>query len=246
MLLLPALAVTTARLETPPSSVKQLPVTLLGVATTRPLGNGSVKARLDRVVVLFGLLMLKVSEVVPLTGMLAAPKAFARVGGATTVSVAEAVLPVPPFVDVTALVVFRNCPAVVAVTATLKVQLALAAMVAPDREIVLLPLVERGVPPQTVLVPLATVRPAGKTSVKPMPISATVLAAGLVMVKLKEVELFVTIIDGMNTLEITGGAVPLTTVMDAIAALPVIPMEEPAPSSKVAVMLLVVLILLPS
>jgi hypothetical protein len=79
-----------------------------------------------------------------------------------------------------------------------------------------------------------------------MPISATVLAAGLVMVKLKEVELFVTIIDGMNTLEITGGAVPLTTVMDAIAALPVIPMEEPAPSSKVAVMLLVVLILLPS
>jgi hypothetical protein len=67
-----------------------------------------------------------------------------------------------------------------------------------------------------------------------------------VMVKLNEVELFVTIIEGMNALEITGGAVPLTIMMEAVAALPVIPMEEPEPSSKVPVMLLVVLTLLPS
>ncbi len=78
MLELPGFAVTM-----PPSS-RQVPPTLLGLATTRPLGKLSVMLAFTRVVEEFGLVMVKVSEVVPLIGINAAPKAFAAVGGVTT------------------------------------------------------------------------------------------------------------------------------------------------------------------
>jgi len=42
----------------------------------------------------FGLVMLKVREVEPFNGMLAAPNAFVIVGGVATVRLAVAVLPV--------------------------------------------------------------------------------------------------------------------------------------------------------
>ena len=61
---------------------------------------------------------MNVSVVVPFTTMLAAPNALAIVGGATTVRLAEAVPPVPPSVEVTALVVLFLAPAVVPVTLT--------------------------------------------------------------------------------------------------------------------------------
>jgi hypothetical protein len=44
---------------------------------------------------------VKVTDVVPFSGMLAAPKAFEIVGGATTVMEAFDVLPFPAFVEVT-------------------------------------------------------------------------------------------------------------------------------------------------
>jgi hypothetical protein len=50
--------------------------------------------------------MLKVSEVAPFNGILAAPNAFAIVGGEATVRFAVAVFPVPPFVELTAPEVF--------------------------------------------------------------------------------------------------------------------------------------------
>lgn len=58
----------------------QLPVRPLGLATTRPLGSVSLSEIFTNGVELLGLAMLKVNEVVPLTGMLAAPKALFTVG----------------------------------------------------------------------------------------------------------------------------------------------------------------------
>ena len=46
-------------------------------------------------------MMVKVSDVVPPMVICAAPKAFVIVGGLATVRFADAVLPVPPLVEVT-------------------------------------------------------------------------------------------------------------------------------------------------
>src|SRR5262249_21249531 len=74
-----------------------------GVATTRPAGRLSVNANPVRPMLLFGLVMLMVSDVVPFSGILAAPNCLVTVCGATTVSVAVLlVAPVPPFVELTA------------------------------------------------------------------------------------------------------------------------------------------------
>ena len=88
----------------------------LGVATTRPAGRLSVKAIPFSVTPVFGLLMVKVSDVVPFSGMLAAPNALVIDGGEATVKLAEAVLPVPPLVELTAPVVLVYCPEAVPVT----------------------------------------------------------------------------------------------------------------------------------
>jgi hypothetical protein len=78
----------------------------LGVATTRPAGRLSVNATPVSARLVFGFVMLKVSDVVPFSGMLAAPKALVIEGGVATLRLAVAVLPVPPLVEVTAPVVF--------------------------------------------------------------------------------------------------------------------------------------------
>ena len=78
------------------------------LATTRPAGNVSVNAIPVSARLVFGLVMLKVSEVVPPVGTDAAPKALVMDGGVATVRLAVAVLPVPPLVEVTAPVVFVN------------------------------------------------------------------------------------------------------------------------------------------
>jgi hypothetical protein len=60
-----------------------------------PEGKVSVKPTpVSVVVLLFAIVKLKLVE--PLSGMLAAPKAFVIVGGETTVIDAVDVLPVPP------------------------------------------------------------------------------------------------------------------------------------------------------
>jgi len=73
----------------------------LGVATTNPAGRLSVKAIPVSARLVLGFWMVNVSDVVPFSGMLAAPNAFVIVGGVATVRLAEAVLPVPPLVEVT-------------------------------------------------------------------------------------------------------------------------------------------------
>src|SRR5579859_3780676 len=95
-----------------------------GVATTSPMGSVSVKATPASATVLAaGLVMVKVSVVVPFNGIDAAPKALAIEGGATTARTAVLlVAPVPPSVEVIAPVVLLLLFAFDDATTTEKVQ----------------------------------------------------------------------------------------------------------------------------
>jgi len=200
----------------------QLPVSPFGVETTRPAGNESVTLTPVSAMNALGLLMVKLSEVDPFCGMFVAPKDLAIVGTATTETVAEPVLPVPPSTEVTALVVLLFTPAVVPVTFTLKVHEPLAAIVAPVRLMLPDPAVAMIVPPpQLPVSPLGveTTSPAGKASVKPTPVSA-VDAFELLTVKLSEVDPLTGMVAAPNDFAMAGGP---TTVTLAAAALPVPP-----------------------
>ena len=105
-----------------------------------------------------------------------------KLSGAATARVEVAMLPVPPFVDVTLPVVLEKLPAAAPVTVTLNWHWPLAAIVAPLRAMPVGAVVVT-VPPQAVVVPSATVKPVGNASVKATPVSAAVFAAGFVMVK---------------------------------------------------------------
>ena len=106
----------------------------LGVATTNPAGRLSVKAIPVSARVVLGFWMVNVNDVVPFNGMLAAPKALVMVGGVATVKLAEAVLPVPPLVELTAPLVLVYWPDAVPVTFTTRVQFVLTAMLPPVRK----------------------------------------------------------------------------------------------------------------
>ena len=127
----------------------QLLVSPFGVATANPAGNVSLKAMPVSPSDVFGLLSVKVNEVLAPTKMLDAPKALVIVGGVATVKLAVAVLPVPPFVEVTFPVVLVNCPAAAPVTVTLNWHWLFAAIVAPVKAIPVGAVVV-SVPPQTV------------------------------------------------------------------------------------------------
>jgi len=84
----------------------QLPLRLLGLATTKPDGKVSVAETLFKVNAEFGFANVKVRDVVPFSGMLAALNAFAIVGltgtGLTVTTVAaDGALVHPLVVDVT-------------------------------------------------------------------------------------------------------------------------------------------------
>jgi hypothetical protein len=151
----------------------QLFVNPLGVATTSPVGSVSANATpASATAFAAGFVIVNVKEVVPFRGIFPAPKALAIEGGASTETLAEAVPPVPPSVDVTALVVLFFAPAVVPVTFKWKLQLLAAGRVPPDRLIALLPAVAVIVPvPQLPTNPLGVemISPAGSVSANPIP-----------------------------------------------------------------------------
>jgi hypothetical protein len=101
--------------------------------TTSPDGRVSVNPAALTVVPGFGLWIEKRSELVPPSTVDDGEKDLEMVGGATTVTVAEAVLPVPPSWEVTALVVLFWAPRAVPVTFTENVQTVADATDAPDR-----------------------------------------------------------------------------------------------------------------
>jgi len=90
----------------------QEPVRPFGVEITKPAGRVSLKATPVSATVALGFVMVKLSDVEPFSGMLAAPNAFAIVGGATTVIDALEVFPVPAAVSATVTLLFFT-PAVV-------------------------------------------------------------------------------------------------------------------------------------
>src|SRR6267154_4923754 len=138
---------------------------------------------------------------------------------APTCRLAVAVLPVSPFVELTLPVMLVNIPGCVPVTVTLGVHWPPAAIVAPESEIVLPPVVAK-VPPHAVPVPLTTVKPAGSVSVKATPVKASVFAVGLVTVNPRDVVPLMLMSEGVNALAIDGGA---TTNKLALPVLPVPP-----------------------
>ena len=188
----------------------QEPLRPFGVATIKPAGRLSVNdIPVSGVLFTGGLVMVKLREVEPFSGTVAPPNALVIVGGEATAMVAEAVLPVPPFVEVTVPVVLFCVPELMAVTLTENVHELLARIDAPVRLMeleaataVIVP------PPQEPLSPfgVATTKPAGKTSVKATPVRVAVFAAGFVTVKLRDVDAFTARLAAPNAFAITGGA----------------------------------------
>ena len=134
-------------------------------------------------------------------------------------TLAVAVPPVPPSVEVTFPVVLVCSPAAVPVTFTANVQDELAARLAPERLMTFVACVAVIVPPPQLPVRpfgVETTKPAGSVSEKPTPVSVVVVLLFWI-VKVSEVEPFSGIEAAPNALMITGGAV---TVIDALEVLP--------------------------
>jgi hypothetical protein len=197
---------------------------LFGVDTTNPVGKVSVNATPVRPMV-FGLLMVNVKLVLAFSGIEAAPNALLMVGGLATVRLAEAVLPLPPLAEVTAPVVLFFTPEVVPVTFTVTLHELLTATVPPLKLTLPLAAVAVAVPPQVLVSPfgVATTIPLGRLSVKAMPVSATVFAAGLVMVSVKLVVPFTAIEAAPNALLMLGAVtIDSACCADAVPAAAVI------------------------
>src|SRR5215468_5718030 len=205
----------------------QLLVKPFGVATTSPVGSVSLNATpVSATVFAAGFVIVKVNVLVPFNGIELGLKALAIDGGATTVSVSLAVFPVPPLVEDTAPEVFVNAPAAVPVTFTTTVQELLTAMLPPVRLMLVPPAAAEAEPPQLFVKPfgVATTNPVGSVSLNATPASATVLAAGFVMVKVSVLVPFNGIELGLKALAIDGGA---TTVRVAVLlVVPVPPSVE--------------------
>lgn len=145
----------------------------LGVATTRPAGRVSVKAK--PVCDPKPMPMVKLRLVEPFRAMAAAPKDLKMLGeGDPTIRVAVAVLPMPPSVEETLPVMLTLVPPVVPVTLSEILQPKIptkggnSVVAPPVREMDAEPGVAVSVPPQLLLKEfgLATTNPAGRLSVK--------------------------------------------------------------------------------
>ena len=158
------------------------------------------------------------------SGIVAGAKALAIVGGVVTVKVAVLeVVPVPPFVELTAPVVLAYEPAVAEVTFTEIAQVAPGAALVPlVRPMEVLPAAPPViVPPQVLVTPgvPATTRPDGKASLTARPVRATVLAAGFVIVRVRtELALIATLV-GAKAFVIVGG-ISTAKVAEAVPPVP--------------------------
>lgn len=168
----------------------------------------------------FGLVIVKLRLVVPLSGICEAPNDLEIVGGASTFIVAVLLaVPVPPFVELTAPVVLFLAPAVVPVTVTVITQLLLEAMDPPVNAMVPGAVVVRVPPPQVVEVPLGTVRPDGNVSVNATPLSVVVVF-GLVIVKVRTLVPFNGMVAASNDFEIAGAPITVSVAVLLVDPVP--------------------------
>lgn len=137
-----------------------------------------------------GFVIVNVRLVVVFTAIRPIPNDLLITGGTRTVTLADAVPPAPPSVELTAFVVVVCSPAAEAVTFRLNEQLLLAAMLPPASVTLLDPAVAVMMPaPQDPAGPLATVSPDESVPAKATPLNATGL--GFVMAKIKLVVPFI-------------------------------------------------------
>lgn len=216
----PAVAVAVAPL--------QVVFRLLGVATTSPAGRLSVNAIPFNVEFTLLLLMEKVRLVVPLRGMVAAPKALLIDGGLMTVRLADDVFPLPASVE-SIVTLFEYTLSVALCTFTLIVHVPTA-----RAELLKLMLpalaVAVTVPPQllTTLGVVATTNPEGNESVK-LELMATTLP--FVIENVTALAVLVATVVGLKLLTMEGGCsttmsavtVKLSTVASACPCPPVPP-----------------------
>ena len=98
-------------MDVEPATAVTVPPQLLlrpfGEATTKPAGRLSVNAIPVSDTLAFGLPSVKFNTVEPFCTTVPGAKALLIVGGAATLKVADAELPVPPFVELTALVLLK-------------------------------------------------------------------------------------------------------------------------------------------
>jgi hypothetical protein len=166
-----------------------------GVATISPVGNVSVNATpLSANALPPGFVIVNVSDVFVPSGILAAPNALLIVGGIATLTFAVLlVVPVPPWVEeIVPVVLGRLMPVDPPLTSTVSVQDEFTPSVAAARLIVVVPAGAVGVPLQVppIFGIAAIVRPPVRVSEKPMPVCATVFAAGFVIVNVTVVLAF--------------------------------------------------------
>src|SRR5882757_9146390 len=158
--------------KVPPQTVAE------ALATVSPAGNVSVKATpVSGSTFAAGFVTVKVNDVVAFSAIVFGLNAFAIDGGASTLTLAETVPPVPPCVDVTFPVVLFCVLATMPATFTANVHDALAASDAPDKLITFAACVAVIVPPPQLPVSpfgVETTSPAGRVSLKPTPVSAVV------------------------------------------------------------------------
>jgi hypothetical protein len=216
----------------PPAGAVRLPphelVAPLGLATSSPAGNASVKATPVSAVPGLELAIVKVSDVVPPIGISEEAKLLVIEGGDTmsTESVALALPPVPPLVEVIDELVLTFVPAVVPVTLSEIVQDAEAATVPPDRFTFPPPAAAVTLPPHELVTPLGlpTTSPAGKASVNATPVSA-VEELGLVIVKVSN-DVPPAEIDAGAKLLANPGGLTVVTSSEALALFPLPPFVE--------------------
>jgi len=134
--------------------------------------------------------------------------------------VADAVPPIPPFVELTLPVVLTSAPAVVPLTLTLIEQLLLIGIEPPDKVMLVAPATGANVPPQVfVAVGVASTSiPVGNESVTPTPVKATVFDAGLVTVMVKVEMPLTPISDGENDFAIVGGEATVNVNVGLVVA----------------------------
>src|SRR5205085_2483527 len=202
----------------------QVLVRPLGVATTKPAGRLSVNDSPVSDTLVFGLVMVMVSDVVPLSGILVAPKVLVTVAGVDTLSLAVLlVAPFPPLVELTSPVVFLTVPDCIPVTFTTIVHVLPGVAMLPPVRLMLVELAAAvTVPPQVLLTPgvEATCKPLVNVSLNATPFSALVLLAGLVIVNVTVVVPFSVILAAPNALLIVGGATTFSVAVLLVVPVP--------------------------
>jgi hypothetical protein len=179
----------------------------LGVlATCKPVGRLSVKPTpVKGTVFPTGAVSVNFIVLVSPTRIVLGVNVFVIVGGATTVNVADALLPVPPLVALTEPLVLPLSPLVALVTLTKTVQEPLGMIDPPDNEMVPEPVAPLTAPPHWAASGgEAIVIPDGKVSEKATPVKEMAFVDGFVMVNVNKDVLPIPIVLGENALEICG------------------------------------------